>query len=564
MLVLADRATIKFQSAPSTSYVTTAVISPTRSGDSAKAFSSGKTDLAVVRGDVGDLSQAQAIVVLAQAVVMLIVPPGGSIKEMADLKRVTVGVIGRETDEKVIAVLTNAYGLDRANVTFKDLALSDVRHALDSKEVRVLLVVVPLTEKYLSLVRGLFPQNAKTAPTLIPIENAGAIAEEEHAYESFDIPKGTLRGSPPNPEDDVTTLKVSLHLVGKKALDNDMIAEFTKALTSARRDLVRDQADPYTGEGARYRCRRLSSGSPGGGRILQRQRADFPRQVEQCDLPRSDGTGRAGFDTGRGLEISAVRSDQIRRNGAGFAIRPGLAAHVREHGPREGHVCLGKLAQGTLCIILNEQEVKPHKIRYYLERRDPDFKPKMAEVLCVYREVKIIEETAAKAKQKPSDAVAIISYDEKPGIQAIATTAPDLPPEPGRHTTFARDHEYKRHGTVSLLAGIDLLTGQVHALVKDRHRSREFIEFLKLIDAAYPAHTAIKLILDNHSAHISKETKAWLAEQSVGRFEFTFTPTHGSWLNLIEGFFSKLARSVLRHIPRRIQTGTQGSHHGGY
>jgi transposase len=225
-----------------------------------------------------------------------------------------------------------------------------------------------------------------------------------------------------------------------------------------------------------------------------------------------------------------------------------LARHAREHGPREGHVCLGKLAQGTLCNILNEQKIKPHKVRYYLERRDPDFKAKMAEVLCVYREVKLIKETAAAAKRAPGDAVAIVSYDEKPGIQAIATTAPDLPPEPGVHATFARDHEYKRHGTVSLLAGIDLLTGQVHALVKDRHRSREFIEFLKLIDAAYPAHTAIKLILDNHSAHISKETKAWLAQQPVGRFEFTFTPTHGSWLNLVEGFFSKLTRSVLRHI----------------
>lgn len=224
-----------------------------------------------------------------------------------------------------------------------------------------------------------------------------------------------------------------------------------------------------------------------------------------------------------------------------------LARHAREHGPAEGHACLGKLVQGTVCKILNEQEVKPHKVRYYLERRDPEFKGKMAEVLCVYREVKIIKETAAASKKKPS-AVAIISYDEKPGIQAIATTAPDLPPEPGVHATFARDHEYKRHGTVSLLAGIDLITGTVHALVKDRHRSREFIEFLKLLDTAYPRHTAIKLILDNHSAHISKETKAWLADQRAGRFEFTFTPKHGSWLNLVEGFFSKLARSVLSHI----------------
>jgi transposase len=144
--------------------------------------------------------------------------------------------------------------------------------------------------------------------------------------------------------------------------------------------------------------------------------------------------------------------------------------------------------------------------------------------------------------------VAIISYDEKPGIQAIATTAPDLPPVPGVHPTFARDHEYKRHGTLSLLAGIDLLTGKVHALVKDRHRRRGFIEFLKLLDAAYPASTAIKLILDNYSAHISKETETWLAAQPARRFQFTFTPKHGSWLNLVEGFFSKFARSVLRHI----------------
>ena len=205
---------------------------------------------------------------------------------------------------------------------------------------------------------------------------------------------------------------------------------------------------------------------------------------------------------------------------------------------------------GTVRKILDQEEVKPHKVRYYLEQRDPDFAEKMAEVLCVYRQVKIIKQAAAvsKAKKRPSDAVAIISYDEKPGIQAIATTAPDLPPEPGVHATFAREHEYKRYGTVSLLAGIDLVTGKVHALAKDRHRSREFIEFLELLDAAYPTQTAIKLILDNHSAHISKETRAWLAAQPAHRFEFTFTPKHGSWLNLVEGFFSKLARSVLRHI----------------
>ena len=162
-------------------------------------------------------------------------------------------------------------------------------------------------------------------------------------------------------------------------------------------------------------------------------------------------------------------------------------------------------------------------------------------------EVQVLKKAAAKSK-KSAKSAAIVSYDEKPGIQVIATTAPDLPPVPNVHATFARDHEYKRHGTLSLLAGIDLLTGKVYALVRDRHRSREFIEFLKLLDAAYPASTAIKLILDNHSAHISRETRAWLDTRPAGRFDFTFTPKHGSWLNLIEGFFSKFARSVLRHI----------------
>ena len=223
-----------------------------------------------------------------------------------------------------------------------------------------------------------------------------------------------------------------------------------------------------------------------------------------------------------------------------------LADHARQHGPAAGHACLAKLVQGTVCKLLAREEIKPHKVRYYLEQRDAEFEQKMAEVLCVYREVQILKKIAESGKSDES--VAIVSYDEKPGIQAIATTSPDLPPVPGVHATFARDHEYKRHGTLSLLAGIDLLTGKVHALAKDRHRSREFIEFLKLLDATYPPHTAIHLILDNHSAHISRETRAWLADQPAGRFKFTFTPKHGSWLNLIEGFFpSSPVRSCAPH-----------------
>ena len=172
---------------------------------------------------------------------MLVAPPRSSITDMTALKGLTVGVAGGETNQKIISVLTKAYNLDRANVVFKNLPLADIRRALDTKQVRAVLFVLPLTEKYLSMVRGLFPQNTKAGPVLIPIENAGAIAEDERAYESFDIPKGTLRGSPPIPDDDVTTLRVSFYLVARKSLDNDLIADFTKALMSAHRDLLSEQ-----------------------------------------------------------------------------------------------------------------------------------------------------------------------------------------------------------------------------------------------------------------------------------------------------------------------------------
>jgi len=137
-----------------------------------------------------------------------------------------------------------------------------------------------------------------------------------------------------------------------------------------------------------------------------------------------------------------------------------LAKHIREHGPAAGHACLTKLAQGTLCKILAAHEVKPHKVRYYLERRDPEFDAKMVEVLCVYREVELLKQSAV-AGEREAPAVAILSYDEKPGLQAIGTTAPDLPPAPPRHECVGRDHEYVRHGTLSLLAGLDLLSGAV-------------------------------------------------------------------------------------------------------
>ena len=200
-------------------------------------FSSNKPDLAVVRGDVGDLSQAQAVIVLARAVVLLVAPPGSSITDMAGLKRVTVGVVGGEMNRKVVSALTDEYDLGRANVTFRNLAPADTRRALEAKEVRAVLIVVPLAEKYLALLRGLFPQNPKTAPVLIPIEAAGAIAEKHRAYESFDVPKGTLRGSPPIPRR--PDHAQGFLLCGcQQAARQRLAGALAEALMKARRDLL--------------------------------------------------------------------------------------------------------------------------------------------------------------------------------------------------------------------------------------------------------------------------------------------------------------------------------------
>jgi len=218
-----------------------------------------------------------------------------------------------------------------------------------------------------------------------------------------------------------------------------------------------------------------------------------------------------------------------------------LIKHIREHCQDQQYPSLSKIGKGHLHFILSKSNIKPHKISYYLERKDPEFDAKMAEVLCVYKEVEMLNAS------KDERCSVTVSYDEKPGIQATKNIAAELMPAPGRYATRSRDYEYKRLGTVSLLAGLDLHTGEVHPLVRDRHRSREFVEFLNLLDQRYPQNWKIRLVLDNHSSHISKETQAYLRDHSE-RFVFVFTPKHGSWLNLVEVFFSKMARSLLRHI----------------
>ena len=261
-------------------------------------------------------------------------------------------------------------------------------------------------------------------------------------------------------------------------------------------------------------------------------------------------------DAGRGRKAILTDADKVfvqnlacqRPTELGYAqelwtIRS-LQSHIRRTCTQAGFPNLSTIVPSTVNTILNDAAIKPHKIRYYLEKRDPEFERKMNDVLIVYKQIEI------QFENDEQNGTITISYDEKPGIQAIANTADDLRPT-STHGFVGRDSEYKRLGTVSLLAGMDLMTGEIIPLVRDTHKSADFVAFLSILDEKYEKDRKIKIVLDNHTAHTSKETRKYL-DAHPGRFEFVFTPKHGSWLNMIESFFGKFARVCLKGI--RVKT----------
>lgn len=260
------------------------------------------------------------------------------------------------------------------------------------------------------------------------------------------------------------------------------------------------------------------------------------------DLPRS-GRPSEITDDARAWVVSVACDPPTK---FGFAAETwtysALAKYIRQNCTSAGYASLINTGKSFLNNVLSKSNIKPHKISYYLERKDPEFDIKMASVLHVYKEVALINDNTMCANKHTT-----VSYDEKPGIQAIKNIAAQLQPVPNTHSSIGRDYEYKRLGTISLLAAIDLHTGKIIPIIRDRHRSKEFIEFLQELDNQYPDDWKIRVVLDNHSSHISKETRAFL-KTIPDRFEFVFTPKHGSWLNMIEMFFSKITRSFLRHI----------------
>ena len=223
-----------------------------------------------------------------------------------------------------------------------------------------------------------------------------------------------------------------------------------------------------------------------------------------------------------------------------------LTSHINKTAEAAGYTRLSTIHKSTVNTILDEADIKPHKITYYCENRDPDFDSKMHNVLLVYKQLEMQFDESGKLIISEDTPIHVLSYDEKPGIQAIATTSDDLMPDE-KHSTINRDYEYKRLGTLSLLAAIDLQTGEAIPLVRDKHSSMKYIEFLKLLDDKYPKGDKLRIALDNLKVHTSEATRKYLATVP-GRFEFVFTPKHGSWLNMVEGFFSKMTRQMLRGI----------------
>jgi len=186
------------------------------------------------------------------------------------------------------------------------------------------------------------------------------------------------------------------------------------------------------------------------------------------------------------------------------------------------------ISKSTVGRMMKALDLKPNKVESWLTSRDPDFERKAAEVCGLYL-------------NPPANAL-VISVDEKTGIQALGRVVPDKPARPG--SARKRDFEYVRHGTTSLFAALVVHSGEIIADVKDRHTRVEFIEFLDEINRRCPKDRIIHVIADNLAVHKTPEVKAWLTHHA--RFQMHFTPTHASWLNQIELFFSIFARQFLK------------------
>jgi transposase len=178
--------------------------------------------------------------------------------------------------------------------------------------------------------------------------------------------------------------------------------------------------------------------------------------------------------------------------------------------------------------IWRKHGLQPHLVRHFKLSNDPEFATKLRDIVGLY--------------VNPPDNAAVFSIDEKSQIQALDRTQPGLPMKKGRCGTLT--HDYKRNGTTTLFAALNVLTGKVIGRCMPQHRHQEYIRFLDTVDATVKADTAIHAIVDNYATHKHPNVKAWLVAHP--NWTFHFTPTSASWLNAVEGFFAKLTKRRLK------------------
>jgi transposase len=269
--------------------------------------------------------------------------------------------------------------------------------------------------------------------------------------------------------------------------------------------------------------------------------AEIMRQTGKAKTVIWRWQARFGAEGAAGLWRDKTRPSRIAPLGAEVAERvvaltlagpPGAATHWTGAAMAEAVA----ISVSSVQRIWRAHGLQPHRVRQFKLSNDPKFAAKLREIVGLY--------------VNPPDHAIVLSVDEKSQIQALDRTQPGLPMKKGRAGTMT--HDYRRHGTTTLFAALDVLAGKVIGQCMKRHRHQEFIRFLSTIDANVPAKKAIHAIIDNYAAHKHPKVMAWLARHP--RFVFHFTPTSASWLNAVEGFFAKLAKQRLkRGVFRSVQ-----------
>jgi len=234
-----------------------------------------------------------------------------------------------------------------------------------------------------------------------------------------------------------------------------------------------------------------------------------------------------------GLLRDRTRPSRIKPLGAGVAERV-VALTLADPPAAATHWTGAMMAEAAGISVSSVQRIwrahglRPHRVRQFKLSSDPDFAGKLRDVAGLYVD-------------PPAHAI-VLSIDEKSQIQALDRTQPGLPMKKGRLGTMT--HDYKRHGTTTLFAALNVLDGQVIGRCMQRHRHQEFIRFLDRVEAAVPARKTVHAVVDNYATHKHPKVRAWLARHP--RWTFHFTPTSCSWLNAVEGFFAKLAKRRLK------------------